>query len=114
MGLSSPIHFTFIFNHMMACAGLLVSPFRRPNRFPRNLRRCLGLLILLLSSAGVLLGLDPGKHIDQYGHDSWTSQQGLPGEAVYQILQTHDGYLWMRTSEAWFGSTEFALSPWIP
>ena len=84
---------------MTSCAGLLVWPFRRRNRFARNLRACLGLLILLLSSAGALLGLDPGKHIDQYGHDFWTSQQGLPGEAVYQILQTPDGYLWMRTSE---------------
>jgi signal transduction histidine kinase/ligand-binding sensor domain-containing protein/CheY-like chemotaxis protein len=93
---SSPIHFTFVFNHMMACAGL---PFRRRNRFPCHLRTCLGLLILLLTSAGALLGLDPSKHIDQYGHDFWTSQQGLPGEAVYQILQTRDGYLWMRTSE---------------
>ncbi len=78
--LSSPTRFTFIFNHMLA-------------------RTCLCLVILLGSSAGALLGLDPGKHIDQYGHDSWTSQQGLPGEAVYQILQTQDGYLWMRTSE---------------
>src|SRR5208283_1469737 len=34
----------------------------------------------------------------QYGHDTWTSQSGLPGEAVYQILQTPDGYLWLRTS----------------
>ncbi len=42
--------------------------------------------------------LSPVKQIDQYGHDIWTSQHGLPGEAVYQILQTPDGYLWMRTS----------------
>ena len=42
-------------------------------------------------------GLDPQKQIGQYGHDSWTSQRGLPGEAVYQILQTKDGYLWIRT-----------------
>jgi hypothetical protein len=36
-------------------------------------------------------GLDPQKQIGQYGHDSWTSQRGLPGEAVYQVLQTKDG-----------------------
>ena len=35
--------------------------------------------------------------IGQYGHTNWTSQQGLPGEAVYQILQSKDGYLWIRT-----------------
>jgi signal transduction histidine kinase/CheY-like chemotaxis protein/ligand-binding sensor domain-containing protein len=46
----------------------------------------------------VALALDPSKNIDQYGHDTWTPQNGLPGEAVYQILQTRDGYLWLRTS----------------
>ena len=43
-------------------------------------------------------GLDPRKDIDQYGHRVWTSQSGVPGEAVYQVLQTSDGYLWLRTS----------------
>jgi diguanylate cyclase (GGDEF)-like protein len=56
------------------------------------------LLALLFSSASALLGLDPSKQIDQYGHGVWTSQHGLPGDAVYQIMQTPDGYLWMRTS----------------
>jgi len=42
--------------------------------------------------------LTPDREIDQYAHDTWTSQSGLPGEAVYQILQTPDGYLWLRTS----------------
>jgi len=44
------------------------------------------------------LGLNPNRNIDQYSHETWTSQRGLPGEAVYQILQSRDGYLWMRTS----------------
>lgn len=44
------------------------------------------------------MGLDPTRRIDQYAHDVWTSQHGLPGEAVYQILQSRDGYLWLRTS----------------
>jgi signal transduction histidine kinase/CheY-like chemotaxis protein/ligand-binding sensor domain-containing protein len=43
-------------------------------------------------------GLNPRKDIDQYGHKIWTSQTGVPGEAVYQVLQTADGYLWLRTS----------------
>jgi diguanylate cyclase (GGDEF)-like protein len=52
--------------------------------------------ILMLSST-FAEALDPHKQIGQYGHDSWTSQRGLPGEAVYQILQSKDGYLWVRT-----------------
>lgn len=55
------------------------------------------LLIAILASAAQLRALDPQTKIDQYGHDSWTSQRGLPGEAVYQILQSKDGYLWLRT-----------------
>jgi diguanylate cyclase (GGDEF)-like protein len=54
-------------------------------------------LAIQLLSRGTLWALDPQKQISQYGHDSWTSQTGLPGEAVYQILQTRDGYLWIRT-----------------
>jgi signal transduction histidine kinase/ligand-binding sensor domain-containing protein/DNA-binding response OmpR family regulator/HPt (histidine-containing phosphotransfer) domain-containing protein len=54
------------------------------------------LLISCISSK--MLALDPARLIDQYGHDAWTSQQGLASQAIYQILQTHDGYIWMRTS----------------
>src|SRR5665213_264884 len=42
--------------------------------------------------------LNPARNIDQYFHESWNSQRGLPGEAVYQILQSQDGYIWLRTS----------------
>jgi len=52
---------------------------------------------MLALAADPLYALDPHKQIGQYGHDSWTAQRGLPGEAVYQILQTRDGYLWVRT-----------------
>ena len=56
------------------------------------------LLWLLLCAAGSALALNPALHIGQYGHDVWTSQNGLPGEAVYQIMRSPDGYLWLRSS----------------
>jgi signal transduction histidine kinase/CheY-like chemotaxis protein/ligand-binding sensor domain-containing protein len=58
------------------------------------------MLALLLVSCipFTMLALDPNKLIDQYGHDAWTSQQGLASQAIYQILQTQNGYIWMRTS----------------
>ena len=75
-----------------------------------------GLLPLFLILAGVFavvpaLGLNPKRNIDQYFHETWTSQRGLPGEAVYQILQSRDGYLWMRTSAGLvrFDGVRFAL-----
>ena len=99
------MYFAFLFSYMRACAAFLLtpvpplSPFPTRDRFRRHFRAYIYLSIFLLTSASALLGLDPDKHIDQYGHDVWTPQHGLPGEAVYQILQTPDGYLWMRTSE---------------
>src|SRR5579859_776849 len=72
----------------------LQPPRPTPNDF---LRRTLLLILLVLASAGALRALDPRKQIGQYGHDSWTAQRGLPGEAVYQILQSKNGYLWLRT-----------------
>ena len=59
---------------------------------------CALLLACILGTACSSFGLNPAKHTDQYDHDTWTSQHGLPGQAVYEILQTQDGYLWMRTS----------------
>jgi signal transduction histidine kinase/CheY-like chemotaxis protein/ligand-binding sensor domain-containing protein len=52
----------------------------------------------LFGYASVAFSLDPRKQIDQYVHDSWNSRHDFPGDAVYQILQTSDGYLWLRTA----------------
>lgn len=29
--------------------------------------------------------------------DSWTTENGLPQNSILDILQTHDGYLWLAT-----------------
>jgi len=61
--------------------------------------RVLGLVVsFAFFTQSPAYALEQGKRIDQYAHDVWTSQNGLPGEAVYQVLQTKDGYLWLRTS----------------
>jgi PAS domain S-box-containing protein len=61
-------------------------------------RSFLAVLLAGLWLGSAALGLEPDKNIDQYAHNTWTAEDGLPGEAVYQILQTPDGYLWLRTS----------------
>jgi PAS domain S-box-containing protein len=76
----SPFHLRF---QKAICRSLIASAF---------------LFGLILFRTTATIGLERGKNIDQYGHDSWTSQNGLPGEAIYQILQTPDGYLWLRMS----------------
>ncbi len=51
----------------------------------------------LLACAGPSArALNPERQITQYGHDSWNYQNGLPGGAVYDIVQIADGYLWLR------------------
>ncbi len=44
------------------------------------------------------LALDPDRPITQFGLQTWTARTGLPGEAVHEITQTSDGYLWVRTN----------------
>jgi PAS domain S-box-containing protein len=70
------------------------------------------LLVLAFVSLGTTAhALDPAKNISQYGHELWTSQNGLEGEAVYEILQSAEGYLWLRTSAGLvrFDGVRFAL-----
>lgn len=54
----------------------------------------IGAALLLVHSAP---GLDPAKSFSQYVHDSWNSDNGFPGGAVYAICQSQDGYLWIGT-----------------
>ena len=61
-------------------------------------RSFLAVLLAGMWPVSAALGLEPQKNIGQYAHNTWTAQDGLPGEAVYQILQSPDGYLWLRTS----------------
>jgi len=49
-----------------------------------------------------VLALDPQKTINQYGHNVWFKQNGLPANAVYVGLQGRDGYLWLGTSAGLF------------
>ena len=88
-------------------------------KYLRNLRLSLGRLpalavgttrngnaspLLLVLVFGVLMpgrigALEPRRTINQYAHCSWTSQHGLLGGAVYGVVQTSDGYLWLRTAD---------------
>ena len=42
-------------------------------------------------------GLDPKLALTQFGHDVWTTSNGLPNDSVRAIVQTADGYLWFAT-----------------
>ena len=56
--------------------------------------RSLGAALLLGFGVAPALALDPQRAVTRApGHDAWTHQSGLPGEAVYEIVSTPDGYL---------------------
>src|SRR5208337_954215 len=42
-------------------------------------------------------GLNPKLALTQFGHDVWTTSNGLPHDSVRAIAQTSDGYLWIAT-----------------
>ena len=55
-------------------------------------------LIAACGSPTPARALDPARGISQYGHDSWTTRDGLPQNTVHGVVQTPDGYLWLATS----------------
>ncbi len=55
-----------------------------------------GVLTAVLG-AGAVDAIDPAKSLDQLVRKSWTTADGLPQNSVTDIVQTHDGYLWVAT-----------------
>ncbi|MDQ1350203.1 MAG: hypothetical protein QG657_504, partial [Acidobacteriota bacterium] len=57
------------------------------------------LFTCFLAGASLLLALDPGKAIVNYNIQNWNMESGLPGNAVFALRQTSDGYLWIGTQD---------------
>ena len=58
--------------------------------------------LLAVACAGALrpvFALDRVRRIDQFVHQAWTTEQGLPQNSIYAVIQTRDGYLWLGTDE---------------
>ncbi len=54
--------------------------------------------LLLLASISSP-ALDPNRSLNEFGHQAWTTENGLPQNTVQAIVQTQDGYLWIGTQE---------------
>jgi ligand-binding sensor domain-containing protein len=67
------------------------------SRAPRRSAAMAAALALLLLCARHADALDPSRTLTQYVHRIWQVQQGLPQAAIYSIVQTHDGYVWLGT-----------------
>jgi ligand-binding sensor domain-containing protein len=72
--------------------------------------RLAGLWVMGLLSISAW-GLDPRLALTQFGHDVWTTSNGLPNDSVRGIAQTTDGYLWFATIDglARFDGVDFTV-----
>src|SRR5277367_6961780 len=73
-----------------------------------RLRHCLIISALLLGLCAIAdrcsnaYAQPRAKRVEQaastaFGHQAWSSENGLPQNSVHQILQTRDGYIWIAT-----------------
>jgi len=60
-------------------------------------RFAVSLLALAATLAAPAFALDPATALTQYGHERWTTGNGLPQNTIAAIAQTKDGYLWLAT-----------------
>ncbi len=65
----------------------------------RRLRHLGVAAALLLIAAASTPALDPNRNLNEFGHQAWTTENGLPQNTVQAIVQTQDGYLWIGTQE---------------
>jgi len=54
-------------------------------------------LVLYISVGLACLGHGQSPVRSALRHDSWSTASGLPQNSVHQILQSHDGFLWIAT-----------------
>lgn len=49
--------------------------------------------------------------INHLGHQSWSTENGLPQNSVHQVFQSRDGYIWIATEDgiARFDGTDFKV-----
>ena len=65
----------------------------------RRLRHPAVAAALLLIAVARTPALDPHRGLNEFGHQVWTTENGLPQNTVQAIVQTQDGYLWIGTQE---------------
>src|SRR5688572_2462029 len=65
----------------------------------RRLRHLGVAAAVLLIAVATTPALDPNRTLKEFGHQAWTTENGLPQNTVQAIVQTQDGYLWIGTQE---------------
>ena len=62
---------------------------------PRSLLLC---FLFVFCAASSVWAVDPSKHISQYAHTVWRTQDGVFNGSPIVVAQTTDGYLWIGTN----------------
>jgi len=87
-------------------------PVRTPRKRSGFICSLLLPAVFLLSSAGWMAALDPGRRISQYGHTAWRMQDGYFAGMAWSIAQTTDGYLWVGTAGGLLRFDGVQFVPW--
>jgi signal transduction histidine kinase/ligand-binding sensor domain-containing protein len=78
---------------------------------PKLLQISLFLGVLLASR--VSGALDPNRLISQYGHTAWHEQDGVINHPT-SVAQTHDGYIWVASTNGLLRFDGVTFTPWTP
>ncbi|WP_353069163.1 two-component regulator propeller domain-containing protein [Tunturibacter empetritectus] len=83
-------------------------------RFDVRSQITVALWCLILWGVRVAYGLDPSRHISQYGHTAWRLGQNGLNSVPLSIAQTPDGYIWVGTSYGLFRFDGVRFTRWSP
>ena len=71
------------------------------------------LFYLLLVGTASVHALDPNKHLTQYMHTSWRTQDGAVPAGMFSVAQTSDGFLWFTSvSQGMYRFDGVRFVPW--
>lgn len=67
--------------------------------------------LLFWTLCGVVALSAGAQDINNLGHQSWSTENGLPQNSVHQIFQSNDGYIWIATEDgiARFDGIDFKI-----
>jgi signal transduction histidine kinase/ligand-binding sensor domain-containing protein len=63
--------------------------------------------------AGTAWALDPHRHVTQFGHSVWRTQEGVVDRSL-AVTQTADGYVWFATRDGLVRFDGVKFSRWLP
>lgn len=82
-------------------------------RHARRTAALCGFLFCLLLRAAPLHALDPNKHLTQYIHTAWRTQDGALPSGMFSVAQTSDGFLWFTpVSQGMYRFDGIRFIPW--